>query len=106
MAFLPSIVDGDDRRPFTLGFVGDISSFSERTLAYSVFYAIFYVLSGYVPVLKPNKPIDEHVMKLLIEMRERVLQGRLALLIMVTYALKNRNNPEFYTPMPAGLDGE
>jgi hypothetical protein len=100
VASLPGLANLEEQRPFTLGFVGDVTSFSERTLGYSVFYMLFYVLDGgYVPELKENEAIDEDAMKFLVELRKHVLQGQLALMYIFSYVHHNQGNPEFSTPL-------
>jgi hypothetical protein len=99
MVLMASIIGEDYNRPFTLGFVGDISPFSERTLAYAVFYMLFYILDGYVPELEQGSEVDHGAQSALGDLRDRVCKGKIALLAIIIFAIINKDRPEFLTPI-------
>ncbi len=103
MVYFASIVGEGETRPFTIGFVGDVSPFSERTLAYAVFYMLFYIIDGYVPELEAGNEIDDMVQKGLDELRDRVHKGRIALLSIIVYAIKHKDSSDFSTPIFYGF---
>jgi hypothetical protein len=103
MACLPRIAEANTERPFTLGFVGDASVFSERTLSYAVFYMIFYILDGYVPVGIQHKELNDDAGKILKQLQDRISLGRIALGHIVTYAIENNHSTEFSSRVSSEL---
>ncbi len=103
MACFPRLVGGHESDPFSFGFLGGVSAFSERTLSYAVFYTIFYLSYGYVPKNIEASGYDDAVQKGIDELQDRVDRGKIALGHICGYAFQNKQSAEFSTSMPDHL---
>jgi hypothetical protein len=100
MTCLPGIAQGNPDRPLTLGFVGEVSVFSVRTLSYAVFYMSQYVAEGYVPNEFPAYGLDQDLLSSVTDIQGGLAKGRSALLYLTTYAFTTGNSTGFSFQIP------
>lgn len=96
MACLPATGKSDE--PFSFGFLGKPTVYSERTIKYSIFYLVLYVAIGFVP---DRIDIDNAnpAMKLIGPLQDHVLHGRSVILKLAAKLFENQYHNNFNTKL-------